>query len=418
MITSKCLAVALVIGAALPAFAQTTRVDTPSVIDVDLPEPFSTASTRNSSRGIGWTGASTPTAPQGFRVTAFARDLVGVRWLYVLPNGDVVVARARAFGGRRGGAQAPPDGLLLLRDADKNGDAEVRDTFLSPVNRPHGMALVDNKFYLGNTDGVMVYPYVAGETKISAPGEKIIPLPAQGYNNHWTRNLLVSKDKTKLYISVGSGSNVGENGMEAERNRANILQANLDGSGLRIFAAGLRNPVGMDWNPVTGELWTAVNERDELGDELVPDYITSVKEDGFYGWPYSYFGKIEDPRRKGERPDLVAKSIIPDVPMGSHTASLGLVFYQGNAFPEKYKNGAFVGQRGSWNRSKFAGYRVAFVPFKDGKPSGPPEDFLTGFIANEPEVHGRPVGVVVAPDGALLVADEIGGVIWRVAYDR
>jgi glucose/arabinose dehydrogenase len=211
---------------------------------------------------------------------------------------------------------------------------------------------------------------------------------------------------------------VAERGIEVERNRANILVANLDGSDLRVFASGLRNPVGMDWNPVTGELWTAVNERDELGDELVPDYITSVKEGGFYGWPYSYYGSIEDPRRKGERPDLVAKSIVPDVPMGAHTASLGLAFYTGDSFPEKYRNGVFVGQRGSWNRSKFAGYRVAFVPFKDGKPSGPPEDFLTGFIANEPEVHGRPVGVVVAPDGTMLVADEIGGVIWRVAYSR
>jgi glucose/arabinose dehydrogenase len=347
-------------------------------------------------------------------VTAFARDLPGVRWLYILANGDVVIARARAFGGRRG--QRVPDEITLLRDADKNGEVEFREVFLSQLNRPHGMLLVGDKFYVGNTDGVMVYPYQAGQTKIEATGQKLIPLPSEGYNNHWTRNLLLGRDGTKLYISVGSGSNVGENGMENERMRANILEANLDGTGLRIFASGLRNPVGMDWEPVTGALWTAVNERDELGDELVPDYITSVREDGFYGWPFSYFGQTEDPRLAGQRPDLVAKAIAPDVPMGAHTASLGLTFYRDEAFPEKYRGGAFVGQRGSWNRSKFAGYRVAFVPFKDGKPSGPPEDFLTGFIATEPDVYGRPVGVVVAPDGALLVADEIGGVIWRVAY--
>ena len=404
--------------AAASAFGQQAPAAAPApAIDVKLPEPYATPTVRNNSRGIGWPEGRTPTAPDGFRVTAFARDLVGVRWLYVLPNGDVAIARARAFGGRRSG-QRMPDQITLLRDADHNGEAELRETFLTPLNRPHGMLLVGDKFYVGNTDAVMAYPYQAGQTKIEATGEKILALPSEGYNNHWTRNLLLSRDGKKLYISVGSGSNVAENGLENEVNRANILEANLDGTGMRVFAAGLRNPVGMDWEPVTGALWTAVNERDELGDELVPDYITSVQDGGFYGWPFSYFGKIEDPRLKGQRPDLVAKSIVPDVPMGAHTASLGLVFYRGDAFPEKYRGGAFVGQRGSWNRSKFAGYRVAFVPFKNGKPAGPPEDFLTGFIANEPDVYGRPVGVVVAPDGALLVADEIGGVIWRVAYSR
>ncbi len=243
----------------------------------------------------------------------------------------------------------------------------------------------------------------------------MLHLPTGGYNNHWTRNLVASADGSKLYVSVGSASNVGENGMKEEALRANILEVNPDGTGLRVFAAGLRNPVGMAWEPTTKALWTAVNERDELGDELVPDYITSVKDGAFYGWPYSYFGRNEDPRRKGERPDLVAKAVVPDLALGSHTASLGLCFYTATGFPEKYRGGAFVGQRGSWNRSQFAGYRVAFVPFKGGKPAGGVEDFLTGFIANADEVYGRPVCVCVAPDGALLVTDDVTDCIWRVA---
>jgi glucose/arabinose dehydrogenase len=399
--------------AAGPGWAQDTA---PTQIGtLNLPEPNLTQ-TRNMPRGIGWPEGRTPTAPEGFQVTAFARDLAGVRWLYILPNGDVLAAKAAAFGGRQARGPRSRGEISLLRDLDGNGEAELKEVFLSPLNRPHGMLLVGDKLYIGNTDGVVVYPYQTGQTRIDAAGDKIVELPAQGYNNHWTRNLILSRDGKKLYISVGSGSNVGENGLETERNRAAILETDLDGSGMRIFASGLRNPVGMDFNPVTGELWTAVNERDNLGDDLVPDYITSVKDGGFYGWPFSYFGQHEDPRLAGQRPDLVAKAIVPDVPVGSHTASLGLVFYRGTAFPEKYRGGAFIGQRGSWNRSKFSGYRVAFVPFKDGKAAGPPEDFLTGFIAAEPEVYGRPVGVVQAPDGGLLVADEIGGVVWRVAY--
>jgi glucose/arabinose dehydrogenase len=418
MILRKTLAVlTLAIGTA-SSLAQTTATPqqqtTPRPAAVALPEPFATPSVRNMPRGIGWPEGRTPTAPAGFQVAAFAHDLAGCRWLYILPNGDVLVAQAAAFGGRRG--QRPASQITLLRDADRDGRAELREVFLSGLNRPHGMALVGEKLYVGNTDAVVAYPYAAGQTKITAAPERIVALPAGGYNNHWTRGLLLSRDGKTLFVAVGSGSNVAENGLEAERNRANILVMNLDGSNLRVFASGLRNPVGMDFEPVTGMLWTAVNERDELGDELVPDYMTSVKEGGFYGWPFSYFGQHEDPRLAGQRPDLVAQAIVPDVPLGSHTASLGLAFYTGQQFPEKYRGGAFIGQRGSWNRSQFAGYRVAFVPFKEGKPAGPPEDFLTGFIANEPEVFGRPVGVVVAPDGALLVADEIGAVIWRVAY--
>ena len=277
------------------------------------------------------------------------------------------------------------------------------------------MALVGAHLYVANTDSVVRFPHTAGATKLTAAGTPVVYLPLGGYNNHWTRNLLAKPDGSKLYISVGSASNVGEKGMKEEALRANILEANPDGTGLRVFAAGLRNPVGMAWEPKTGLLWTAVNERDELGDDLVPDYITSVRDGAFYGWPFAYFGPNEDPRRKGERPDLVAKTVPPDLSVGAHTASLGLCFGTSPTFPEKYRGGAFVGQRGSWNRSQFAGYRVAFVPFRDGRPVGPPEDFLTGFIATDSEVYGRPVCVCVAADGALLVTDDVTNRIWRVA---
>jgi glucose/arabinose dehydrogenase len=277
------------------------------------------------------------------------------------------------------------------------------------------MALLGDQLYVANTDGVVRFPYRPGETRITAAGTPVLYLPIGGYNNHWTRNIVASPDGTKLYVSVGSASNVGERGMKEEALRANILEVNPDGTGLRVFAGGLRNPVGMAWEPATKTLWTAVNERDQLGDDLVPDYMTSVKDGAFYGWPYSYFGPNEDPRRKGERPDLVAKAVAPDVPLGAHTASLGLAFYTGPAFHEKYRGGAFVGQRGSWNRSQFSGYRVAFVPFRDGKPAGPPEDFLAGFIKDDKEVYGRPVGVAVAADGALLVTDDASNRVWRVA---
>ena len=278
------------------------------------------------------------------------------------------------------------------------------------------MALVGDELYVANTDGVVRFPYREGQTRIDAPGELILPLPAGGYNNHWTRNIIASPDGQKLYVSVGSASNVGEYGMDEEIRRANILEINPDGSGEKVFASGLRNPNGMDWAPETGALWTAVNERDGLGDDLVPDYITSVRDSGFYGWPYSYYGQNEDPRRAGERPDLVARAIVPDYALGSHTASLGLVFYDGDSFPERYRGGAFIGQRGSWNRSEFSGYKVVFVPFDGGQPSGAPEDFLTGFIADPErgEAYGRPVGLALLPDGSLLVADDAGNTVWRV----
>jgi len=265
------------------------------------------------------------------------------------------------------------------------------------------------------------YPYKEGQTNLTGvTGEKIVDLPAGGYNNHWTRNIITNKAKDKIYISVGSASNVAEHGMEEEIRRANILEVNLDGSGEIIYGSGLRNPVGMDWNPVTGDLWTAVNERDKLGDELVPDYATSVKKGGFYGWPYSYYGQINDPRMEGKGGEaLIEKAIVPDVPLGPHTASLGFTFYTADQFPTNYKNGAFVGQHGSWNRSTISGYKVVFIPFENGKPQ-PPQDFLTGFIANleEADVYGRPVGVTTAPDGSLLVNDDTGNAIWKVSYSK
>jgi len=376
-----------------------------------LPAPFVTESVTNRNAMKDWPEGQTPKAPAGFTVTKFAGDLKNPRNTYIGPNGDIFVAES--------GTSGSADRITMFRDKDKDGNYETRIVFAEKLNQPYGLLILKDYFYVANTDGLYRYPYKTGDTKLNGKGEKIVELPAGGYNNHWTRNLLASADGSKIYISVGSASNVAEHGIEEEKRRANILEINPDGSGERIFASGLRNPVGMDWNPVTKQLWTAVNERDELGDGLVPDYITSVKEGGFYGWPYSYFGQIEDPRLKGQAKDLVAKAIIPDVPVGNHTASLGLAFYNGNAFPEKYRNGAFVGQHGSWNSSTFTGYKVLFVPFKDGKPQ-PPEDFLTGFIADEKKakVYGRPVDVTVMNDGSLLVNDDSGNTLWRVSVSK
>jgi glucose/arabinose dehydrogenase len=396
---------------------------------LNLPAPYTTKSAVHFSHVVGWPAGKTPTAPAGFTVTEFARDLISPRWLYVAPNGDVFVAEAntepktvkkKVTSVVTGQNKSQPSGesanrITLLRDTDKDGKPDLRETFLTGLNQPFGMLMLGNSFYVANTDGLLRFPYQPDQTKMTAAGQKIMNLPAGGYNNHWTRNLLASPDGKKIYISVGSGSNVGENGMEHEVRRACILEINPDGTGERVFATGLRNPVGMDWQPTTKTLYTAVNERDELGDDLVPDYLTSVKEGAFYGWPYAYYGQNEDPRRKGERPDLVKKTVMPDVPLGAHTASLGLVFYDGTTFPAKYHDGAFIGQHGSWNRSEFSGYKVVFVPFENGKP-GKPEDFLTGFVTGkDKDVYGRPVGVAVLADGSLLVADDAAGRIWRVA---
>jgi glucose/arabinose dehydrogenase len=378
-----------------------------------LPAPYATTPTKRTSKVIGWPEGKTPIAPAGFTVTKYAGDLNSPRWFYLLPNGDLLVSESQT------NRKKSANDILLFRDTNKDGVPELRDTFMTNLNQPLGMLLLNNWFYVGNTDGVYRYPYKTGQLHITGKGEKILDLPAGGYNNHWTRNLIANADGSKIYVSVGSGSNNAEHGMEHEARRADILEINPDGSGERVFAAGIRNPVGMDWQPGTKTLWTAVNERDSLGDDLVPDYFTSVKEGAFYGWPYAYFGPHEDPRLKGQRPDLVAKTIAPDVPVGAHTASLGLAFYTKQAFPSRYRDGAFIGQHGSWNRSNFSGYRVIFVPFTKGKP-GKPEDFLTGFIADDSKntVYGRPVGVFVLPDGSLLVADDSGNTVWRVSANR
>ncbi|MCF2500883.1 PQQ-dependent sugar dehydrogenase [Dyadobacter chenhuakuii] len=372
-----------------------------------LPAPFTTESVENRPEEAGWPEGKMPTAPAGFTVSKYADKLRNPRWTYVAPNGDVFVAESNT--------KKSADRITLLRDVNKDGKPEIKEIFMENLKQPLGMLVLKNYFYVANTNGVFRYPYKGGETKITSKGEKILDLPAGGYNNHWTRNLLANADGSKIYISVGSASNVADHGMDEEKRRANILEINPDGSGERIYASGLRNPVGMDWAPGSNVLWTAVNERDKLGDELVPDYVTSVKEGGFYGWPYAYFGKNEDPRRKGERSDLVAKTLVPDVPLGSHTASLGLAFYDKTQFPAKYQNGAFIGQHGSWNSSKLTGYKVVFIPFKNGKPAGKPEDFLTGFIESEKKVYGRPVGVTVMEDGSMLVNDDSAGTIWRVS---
>jgi len=386
---------------------------------LQLPAPFATPSVRNNSKVIGWPKGRMPTPAPGFEVSLFAEDFDNPRTTYALPNGDVLVVEStREWPDRPDRPDKSRNRITLFRDTKKDGKPDLREVFLTGLNMPYGMLLVGNWFYVGNTNGVVRYPYRAGETKITAKGEKVLDLPGGG---HFTRNLIADPAGRKIYIAIGSASNVDEeNEWEKDQRRAGIVEMNPDGSGARIFANGLRNPVGMDWEPQTNQLWTVVNERDLLGDDLVPDYLTSVREGAFYGWPYSYFGQNEDPRKKGQRPDLVAKAIKPDYAVGSHVAALGLAFYRGKTFPQRYHGGAFIGMHGSWNRSKMVGYKVAFVPFENGKPAGPLEDILTGFIANEDksEAYGRPVGVTVWTDGSLLVADDSGGKIWRVRAKR
>lgn len=431
-LTAAILSAALVACSQKKEASQTAETVTTADTTITLPAPYATKSTTNFSNVIDWPAGKTPQAPAGFIVAEFARDLKSPRWIYAAPNGDIFVAEANterngikedvinAVSGRKKSevTTTSANRITLFRDTNNDGKPDMQEPFLTALNQPFGMLVLGNSFYVANTDGLLRYDYKPGQTKITAPGKKILSLPAGGYNNHWTRNLLASPDGKKIYVSVGSGSNVAEHGIENEKRRANILEINPDGTGERVYASGLRNPVGMDWQPTTNTLYTAVNERDELGDNLVPDYMTSVKEGAFYGWPYAYFGPNEDPRRKGERPDLVKKTVVPDVPLGSHTASLGLAFYDKTEFPEKYRNGAFIGQHGSWNRSHLVGYKVVFVPFENGKP-GKPEDFLTGFLAgNDKDVHGRPVGVTVLPDGSMLVADDAAGRIWRITAKK
>lgn len=399
------------VGADAPAAGK--AIETGPAEKLVLPPPFATPSVRNRSKVIGWPKGRTPIALPGFEVSLFADDLDNPRWIYVLPNGDMLVAESIRESRNRP-EERSANRITLFRDTDKDGKPDLREVFLSGLSKPIGMWLLGDRFYVGNTDGLVRFPYETGATRIEAKGEKILDLPAGG---HFTRNIVADPAGRKLYISVGSISNVDESGEDAkDPRRAAILEVNPDGSGMRVFASGLRNPVGMDWEPTTNVLWTVVNERDHLGDELVPDYLTSVRNGAFYGWPYSYFGQNEDPRKKGQRPDLVAKAVVPDFALGSHVAPLGLVFYRGGSFPSRYHGGAFIGNHGSWNRSNPVGYNVVFVPFRDGKPSGPIEEFLTGFLANPKtnEAYGRPVGVAVWHDGSLLVADDAGKKIWRV----
>ena len=381
----------------------------------------------------GWPSGAMPTPAPGLAVNAFGIALDHPRWLYVLPNGDVLVAETNApkrpaKGGIKGyvmgkvmaraGAGVPSaNRLSLLRDADGDGVAELKSVFLKDLNSPFGMALVGDSLYVANTDGVLRFPYKEGVTEITVKGEPVAPLPGGDLNHHWTKNIIASKDGSKLYATTGSNSNVAENGIENEVNRAAILEIDIASGKTRVFASGLRNPNGLAWNPESGALWTVVNERDLIGSDLVPDYLTSVKDGGFYGWPYSYFGQHVDERVKPARPDLVAKAIVPDYALGAHVAALGLAFYEGALLPDQYRHGAIVGNHGSWNRRPHSGYNVVFVPFKDGMPSGKPIEMLTGFVNKDGEAYGRPVGVAVDKKGALLVADDVGNVIWRVVPD-
>jgi glucose/arabinose dehydrogenase len=359
-----------------------------------------------------------------------AADLDHPRWIYVLPNGDVLVAETNAppnpvEGGIKGwitkwvmkdaGAGVPTaNRITLLRDANGDGVAETRSAFLVGLNSPFGMALIGNDLFVANTDAVMRFPYTTGETRITTPGAKVVDLPAGRPNYHWTKNLIASRDGSKLYVTVGSNSNAGEDGMDNESGRAAIWEVDAKSGLHRIFASGMRNPNGLAWEPRSGALWTVVNERDELGSDLVPDYLTSVKERAFYGWPYSYYGGHVDSRVRPPRPDLVARAIKPDYALGPHVAALGLAYSQKNALPEQFWSGMFVGQHGSWNRKPRSGYNVVFVPFSGGRPAGQPVEVLVGFVSPQGKAYGRPVGVAIDKRGALLVADDVGNVIWRV----
>jgi glucose/arabinose dehydrogenase len=398
--------------------------------DPALPEPESSlVPTIGVAPARGWSDGEEPVPAPGFEVDALVRGLDHPRWLYVLPNGDVLVAETnappseqsgvRAFLMKRvkkraGGAVPSANRITLLRDADGDGTAELRGVFLEGLHSPFGMALVGDDLYVANTDALLRFDYRDGDTELRGAGEKIADLPAGPINRHWTRNVIASPDGARLYVAIGSNSNVAENGFESEEQRAAILEIERESGRTRVFASGLRNPVGMSWQPESGALWAAVNERDEIGGDLVPDYMTAVQDGGFYGWPFSYFGRHVDERVEPQRPDLVEKALVPDYALGAHTASLGLVFYDGELLPTRYEGGAFVGQHGSWNRKPLSGYKVIFVPFQAGRPSGPPEDFLTGFLDAKGEARGRPVGVAVDADGALLVADDVGNRIWRV----
>jgi glucose/arabinose dehydrogenase len=404
--------------------------------DPQLPPPEkSLLPTVHIAPAVGWQPGEAPQAAAGLAVAPFATGLDHPRWLFVLPNGDVLVAETNApprpedgkgLKGwvmkkvmKRAGAGTPSaDRITLLRDADGDGTAEQRTVLLEGLHSPFGMALVGNTLYVANTDAIVAYPYERGDTRITAPARRVAELPAGPLNHHWTKNVIASRDGLRLYATVGSNSNVAENGIDKEERRAAILEIDPATGVARVFASGLRNPNGLDWQPQSGALWTVVNERDDLGSDLVPDYLTSVKDGAFYGWPYSYYGAHVDERVKPPRPDLVATAIVPDYALGPHTASLGLAFARGTLLPTQFRDGAFVGQHGSWNRKPRSGYKVIFVPFSGGRPAGDARDVLTGFVDTQGNAHGRPVGVAIDAAGALLVADDVGNTIWRVTASR
>ncbi|WP_223480853.1 MULTISPECIES: PQQ-dependent sugar dehydrogenase [unclassified Pseudomonas] len=427
------LVIALTGGLAACSETSTLQVSDGTGPSPRLPEPNKTLiPTVNIAPAIGWPDGAKPTAAAGTQVAAFAENLDHPRWLYVLPNGDVLVAETNAppkpddgkgvrgwvmkkVMGRAGAGVPSPNRITLLRDKDHDGIAETRTVFLENLNSPFGMTLVGNDLYVADTDRLLRFHYEDGATTLKSPPIKVVDLPGGTLNHHWTKNVIASKDGSKLYVTVGSNSNVAENGMDQEEGRAAIWEVDRATGKHRIFASGLRNPNGMAWEPRSGALWTAVNERDEIGSDLVPDYITSVKDGGFYGWPYSYYGQHVDIRVEPQNPDLVAKAIAPDYAVGPHTASLGLTFAEGNRLPAQFKEGVFIGQHGSWNRKPHSGYKVIFVPFSAGKPNGSPVDVLTGFLNDEEKAMGRPVGVVIDQQGDLLVADDVGNKVWRVS---
>ncbi|WP_423454457.1 PQQ-dependent sugar dehydrogenase [Ottowia sp. VDI28] len=408
--------------------------------DPQLPAPTKSrlVPTVNIAPAQRWPQDTMPQAPPGFKVTAFATELDHPRWVYVLPNGDVLIAesnkpppeegaknvlasglRGKVMGivmKRAGAGTESANRITLLRDADGDGAAETRSVFMKDLLSPFGMALIGDQLYVANANAIVKVAYKAGQTSVTAPPSKVTDLPA-GINHHWTKNILASADGSKLYATVGSNSNIADNGLEAEQGRAAIWEVDLPGGTKRLFASGLRNPNGLGWEPHGKKLWTVVNERDELGNDLVPDYLTSVKEGAFYGWPWSYWGQHVDDRVKPPNPEMVAKAIAPDYGLGSHVAPLGLAFSDAS-MPSPYASGAFIGQHGSWNRQEFAGYNVVFVPFADGKPSGPPAVFLGGFLDREGNARGRPVGVALDGKGGLLVADDVGNTIWRVSRTK
>ncbi len=390
------------------------------------PRPQGSLPTLKMPTAQGWAAGQTPVAAPGLKVNAFARDLKHPRWIHVLPNGDVLVAESSnvprtvmrnifdyamvSTMKRAGAVGVSANRVTLLRDADGDGVAEIQEVFLEGLNQPFGMALLGSTLFVGNTDGVVAFPYTKGTRRITDPGYKMATFKPGG---HWTRSLLLSPDGSKLYVGVGSSSNIAENGMADEEGRALIHELDLATGTGRTFASGLRNAVGMAWEPTTGALWTVVNERDGLGDETPPDYLTSVRDGGFYGWPFCYWGQTVDDRVPQD-PALVATAITPDYALGGHTASLGLCWLPAGTLPG-FPDGMAIGQHGSWNRSKLSGYKLVFVPFRNGRPSGPPRDILSGFLApDESMSYGRPVGVTIGPDGSVLMADDVGDVIWRV----